>query len=200
MVSTAARVRLALYSESRNIRIVFSGSDTVLDCLEKLVTANVNRLVIVNEEDRVAGIVTVSDMIDFLVLRNCTESSPSRRNTRARPRAVSVSETEGSPVDKEVTVRRKNTVSECVDVMKNLDLDEHKVVIFNRLNSIAEGDPKGHVTVISVKPSQDSFCDSEITEDNSLGESEEASLSEDTPPASEHIDTPPPTWFSVNGS
>ena len=194
MVYTAARVRQALQSDCRNNRKVFSGSDTVLDCLEKLVTANVNRLVIVTEEDRVAGIVTVSDMIDFLVLRNCMECSPSRRNTRARPRTVS----EGSPMDTEVTVRRKNTVSECVDVMESLGLDEHKVVIFNRLNSIAEADPKGNVTVISVKPSQASLCDSENTEDNSLGESEEASWSEDTPPASEHTDTPPPTWFSVN--
>ena len=171
----------------------------MLDCIEKLVTANVNRLVIVSEEDRVAGIVTVSDMIDFLVLRNCTDSSPSRRNTRARTRTVSVSEAEGSPVTREVTMKHSKSASECVDVMGNLDLDEHKVVIFNSLKSIAEVDPNGHVTVISVKPSQTSFCDSENTEANSLGESEEPSWSEDTPPASEHPESspPPPTWFSV---
>ena len=166
----------------------------MLDCIEKLVTANVNRLVIVSEEDRVAGIVTVSDMIDFLVLRNCTESSPSRRNTRARTRTVSVSDAEGSPVARKVTVKRNKSVSECDVVMKNLNLDEHKVVIFNRLKSIAEADPNGHVTVISVKPSQASFCDSENTEADSLGESEEPSWSEYTPPESS---PPPPTWFGV---
>ena len=176
---------------------LFAGSDTVLDCIEKLVMANVNRLVIVSQEDRVVGIVTVSDMIDFLVLRNCTESSPSRRNTRARTRTVSVSDAEGSPVTRKEERKRNKSVSECRDVMKNLDLDEHKVVIFNRLKSIAEVDPNGHVTVISVKPSQTSFCDSENTEAaNSLGESEEPSWSEDTPPASESS-PPPPTWFSV---
>ena len=153
----------------------------MLDCIEKLVTANVNRLVIVSEEDRVAGIVTVSDMIDFLVLRNSPSSTEScRRNTRAsRQRTVSVS----GPAVKEV--KRKKTVSECVNVMKDLHLEENKVVIFNRLKSISESESNGHVTVISVQPSQASVCDSEDIEDNSLGDNGEASCSEDTPPPSE---------------
>ena len=67
-------------------------TDTVLEVIERLVTADVNRLVIVDSEDMVEGIVTVSDMIDFLVLRNSDHSSPVPRNTRARSRSMSVSE------------------------------------------------------------------------------------------------------------
>ena len=156
----------------------------MLDCIEKLVTANVNRLVIVSEEDRVAGIVTVSDMIDFLVLRDSPSSTKScKRNTRAsRQRTVSVSGPGASAVK---GVTRKKTVSECVNVMRDLHLEENKVVIFNRLKSITESESNGHVTVISVQSSQPSVCDSEDIKVNSLGESREASCSEDTPPPSE---------------
>jgi len=67
------------------------GSDSVLAVMEKLVSANVNRLVIVDHENRVTGIVTVSDMIDFLVLKNsdACSVSPVQRNIRARNRTTS---------------------------------------------------------------------------------------------------------------
>ena len=162
----------------------------MLECIEKLVTANVNRLVIVTEEDRVSGIVTVSDMIDFLVLRHSPSSVEScKRNTRAsRQRTVSVSE--GPEAVKEI--KRKKTVSECVNVMKDLHLEENnKVVIFNRLKSISESDSnkEGHVTLISVQPQNESEdIDSNSLGDSlrdSLGESGDASCSEDTTPPSE---------------
>ena len=168
-----------------------AGSDTVLECIEKLVMANVNRLVIVTEEDRVSGIVTVSDMIDFLVLRHSPSSVEScKRNTRAsRQRTVSVSE--GVKEVTVVNVKRKKTVSECVNVMNDLHLEENKVVIFNRLKSISESDSnkEGHVTLISVQPQND-FEDIEANSlgdslRDSLGESGDASCSEDTPPPSE---------------
>ena len=174
-----------IFSKENNI----AGSDTVLECIEKLVMANVNRLVIVTKEDRVSGIVTVSDMIDFLVLRHSPSSVEScKRNTRAsRQRTVSVSE--GPDAVKEV--KRKKTVSECMNVMKDLHLEENKVVIFNRLKSISESDSnkEGHVTLISVQPQSD-FEDIEANSlgdslRDSLGESGDASCSEDTPPPSE---------------
>ena len=154
----------------------------MLDCIEKLVTADVNRLVIVSEDDKVEGIVTVSDMIDFLVLRNNitnTESSPSKRNIRARPRTLSVNEsksitgTETSSSETECRVTREKTVpvSECANVMINL----------NKSLSESDSKPRSQVRVISV---------TEPVADNSLGESEESSLST--------ADTPPPSWFSVN--
>ena len=154
----------------------------MLDCIEKLVTADVNRLVIVSEDDKVEGIVTVSDMIDFLVLRNNitnTESSPSKRNIRARPRTLSVNEsksitgTETSSSETECRVTREKTVpvSECANVMINL----------NKSLSESDSKPRSQVRVISVTGP---------VADNSLGESEESSLST--------ADTPPPSWFSVN--
>ena len=154
----------------------------MLDCIEKLVTADVNRLVIVSEDDKVEGIVTVSDMIDFLVLRNNitnTESSPSKRNIRARPRTLSVNEsksitgTETSSSETECRVTREETVpvSECANVMINL----------NKSLSESDSKPRSQVRVISVTGP---------VADNSLGESEESSLST--------ADTPPPSWFSVN--
>ena len=161
----------------------------MLDCIEKLVTADVNRLVIVSEDDKVEGIVTVSDMIDFLVLRNNitnTESSPSKRNIRARPRTLSVNEsksitgTETWSSETECRVTREETVpvSECANVMINL----------NKSLSESDSKPRSQVRVISVRESPHSVTGP--VADNSLGESEESSLST--------ADTPPPTWFSVN--
>ena len=46
------------------------GSDSVYQVLDKLVVADVNRLVIVDDEERVEGVVTGSDVIDYVVLRH----------------------------------------------------------------------------------------------------------------------------------
>ena len=50
--------------------------------MERLVSANVNRLVIVDDDQKVVGIVTVSDFIHFPVLRHLS-TAPSNRNIRA---------------------------------------------------------------------------------------------------------------------
>ena len=50
-------------------------------------SANVNRLVIVDDDQRVVGIVTVSDFIHFLVLRH-SSTAPSNRNIRAASLAL----------------------------------------------------------------------------------------------------------------
>ena len=79
----------------------------VLDVMEKLVKYDVNRLVIVDDDDKVEGVVTVSDMIDFLVLRHSSsssENSPIRRNNRARARTVSESVSDNSDVKKNRTL------------------------------------------------------------------------------------------------
>jgi len=59
--------------------------DSVLDVMEKLVTAEVNRLVVVDGNAKVVGIVTVSDIIHHLVLRSAS-STPSRNIRAARIR------------------------------------------------------------------------------------------------------------------
>ena len=40
------------------------------EVLDKLVVADVNRLVIVDDEERVEGVVTGSDVIEYVVLRH----------------------------------------------------------------------------------------------------------------------------------
>ena len=61
-----------------------TGGESVLTVMERLVRADVNRLVIVDTEEKVVGIVTVIDFIAFFVTRHFS-SAPSRRNLRARP-------------------------------------------------------------------------------------------------------------------
>lgn len=61
------------------------GDDSVLDVMEKLVTAEVNRLVVVDGDAKVVGIVTVSDIIHYLVLRS-VNSTPFRNIRAARIR------------------------------------------------------------------------------------------------------------------
>ena len=61
--------------------MLLSGSDSVYEVLEKLVLADVNRLVIVEESQRVEGMVTVSDLIDYVVLRH-VETKAGGRHAR----------------------------------------------------------------------------------------------------------------------
>jgi len=58
------------------------GSESMLIVLERLVKANVNRLIIVDDNLKVEGIVTVSDFIHFLIVRH-SSTVPSKRNARA---------------------------------------------------------------------------------------------------------------------
>jgi 5'-AMP-activated protein kinase regulatory gamma subunit len=46
------------------------GSESVFAVLERIVKADVHRLVVVDNEERVCGIVTVSDIINYIVLRH----------------------------------------------------------------------------------------------------------------------------------
>jgi len=72
------------------------GSESILTVMERLVEANVNRLVIVDDDHKVVGIVTVSDLIHFLVLRPWSQR-PSTRNKKAS--TVSLPEEEEDSCD-----------------------------------------------------------------------------------------------------
>ncbi|CAH0772666.1 unnamed protein product [Bemisia tabaci] len=48
--------------------------ETLLSIMEKIVRAEVHRLVVVDEEDKVIGILSLSDLLLFLVLRPCGET------------------------------------------------------------------------------------------------------------------------------
>jgi len=79
-----------LYKEEKFNEVqTCSGSDSVLCVLEKLVVADVNRLVVVSPLGRVEGIVTVSDIIYFLVL---DRSKAREREKRAGRREDSIGE------------------------------------------------------------------------------------------------------------
>ncbi|XP_076360680.1 5'-AMP-activated protein kinase subunit gamma-1-like isoform X5 [Tachypleus tridentatus] len=56
--------------------------DKLKDVLEKMVDSEVHRLVIVDHEDHVVGIISLSDILKFLVFQS-TESSPLREPTTA---------------------------------------------------------------------------------------------------------------------
>ena len=49
---------------------MFPGTDSVFSVLEAVVVRDVSRLVVVDDEERVEGVVTVSDLIDYVVLRH----------------------------------------------------------------------------------------------------------------------------------
>lgn len=68
---------------SRSYKTIISGSDSVYEVLEKLVEADVNRLVIVNDMEKVEGVVTVSDLIDYVVLRHVQTKAAARHARRS---------------------------------------------------------------------------------------------------------------------
>ena len=52
--------------------------------LEAVVVRDVSRLVIVDGEERVEGVVTVSDLIDYVVLRHVVDTTAGERHARTR--------------------------------------------------------------------------------------------------------------------
>ena len=60
--------------------MTLSGTDSVFSVLEALVVKDVNRLVIVDREERVEGVVTVSDLIDYVVLRHVVDTTAGERH------------------------------------------------------------------------------------------------------------------------
>jgi len=77
-------------SEASKHKIYFEGvynckgTDSVFSVLEAVVVRDVSRLVIVDGEERVEGVVTVSDLIDYVVLRNVVDTTAGERHSRSR--------------------------------------------------------------------------------------------------------------------
>ena len=65
--------------------ITFTGEDSVLVLMEKLMKAEVDTVVVVDESEKVVGVVTTSDIINYLVMRH-TSNSPLRIFQPARIR------------------------------------------------------------------------------------------------------------------
>ncbi|XP_040581433.1 5'-AMP-activated protein kinase subunit gamma-1 [Lepeophtheirus salmonis] len=51
-------------------------SDSVFDVMENIVKAEVHRLVVVDDNNKVVGVISLSDLLTFLVLDPCGDSSP----------------------------------------------------------------------------------------------------------------------------
>merc|ERR1712126_37339 len=191
--------------EATRLRLYFEGvytcrgSDSVLDVMTNLVRKNVNRLVIVDDEEMVKGIVTVSDMIDFLVLRNTIPSkicSPIRRNIRAKPRTLSESAVNDIDIVKDVLEVIES------DNSKNLEPTDSELIVeessTQRRNKLSL-DSKTKCRPPDTKDaSKASNKDGDEEAVDSIGESVYSSQSGNTSRNASSLSiTPPPSWFSV---
>ncbi|XP_033211898.1 uncharacterized protein LOC117169575 [Belonocnema kinseyi] len=61
--------------------------ETLFTVMEKIVRAEVHRLVVVDDDDRVIGIISLSDLLFYLVLRPCGEDSVSNKGSSISLRA-----------------------------------------------------------------------------------------------------------------
>ena len=200
--------------EATKLRLYFDGvyscrgSDSVLEVMTNLVRRNVNRLVIVDDEEKVKGIVTVSDMIDFLVLRNTIpskECSPIRRNLRAKPRTLSESAVNDIEIVKDVLEVTKDDHS---TVSKNIELDvalepTYSESSFEESNTSCRKklslDSKVNCRTLDTKDAiKKANKDGDTEAVDSIGESVNSSLSDNTSRNSSSLSlTPPPSWFNV---
>ena len=199
--------------EATKLRLYFDGvyccrgSDSVLEVMTKLVRKNVNRLVIVDQEEKVKGIVTVSDMIDFLVLRNTIpskECSPIRRNIRAKSRTLSESAINDIEIVKDVLEVVKDDSSMVADSIEIDVTVESKDSGSSLVNSnISKSEKLKTVSEAKCRPSNISEQNKDGDEDeeavDSIGESVHSSHSGNTSRNSSSLSiTPPPSWFSVD--
>jgi len=96
------------------------GDESVLDVMERLVKADVNKLVVVDNDEKVVGIVTVSDIIHFLVLRHCPVATRVRRGNTLDGRENSIGEEdEGGLEDEDEEGVRSN--GKGVDLLRGVD-------------------------------------------------------------------------------
>nr|XP_012148371.1 PREDICTED: dentin sialophosphoprotein isoform X5 [Megachile rotundata] len=61
--------------------------ETLFTIMEKIVRAEVHRLVVVDEDDKVIGIISLSDLLFYLVLRPCGEDGSSNKDSSISLRA-----------------------------------------------------------------------------------------------------------------
>ncbi|XP_076231023.1 SNF4/AMP-activated protein kinase gamma subunit [Calliopsis andreniformis] len=61
--------------------------ETLFTIMEKIVRAEVHRLVVVDDDDKVTGIISLSDLLFYLVLRPCGEDGSSNKNSSISLRA-----------------------------------------------------------------------------------------------------------------
>ncbi|KZC10125.1 5'-AMP-activated protein kinase subunit gamma-2 [Dufourea novaeangliae] len=61
--------------------------ETLFTVMEKIVRAEVHRLVVVDDDDKVIGIISLSDLLFYLVLRPCGEDGSSNKNSSISLRA-----------------------------------------------------------------------------------------------------------------
>lgn len=71
--------------------------ETLFTVMERIVRAEVHRLVVVDDDDKVIGIISLSDLLFYLVLRPCGEDGSSNKNSSISLRAQdSLSKTSSS--------------------------------------------------------------------------------------------------------
>jgi len=68
--------------------------ETLFAIMEKIVRAEVHRLVVVDEEDKVIGIISLSDLLLYLVLRPCLEEGSTESVTSVRAQDVALNESQ----------------------------------------------------------------------------------------------------------
>ncbi|GLV41653.1 SNF4/AMP-activated protein kinase gamma subunit [Carabus blaptoides fortunei] len=77
--------------------------ETLFTIMEKIVRAEVHRLVVVDDEDKVIGIISLSDLLLYLVLRPCGEESTTNGVTSVRAQTnLSKSASDSELVEKEM--------------------------------------------------------------------------------------------------
>jgi len=102
------------------------GDESVLDVMERLVKADVNKLVVVDNDEKVVGIVTVSDIIHFLVLRHCPVATRVRRGNTLDGRDNSIGEE-----DEEEDVGSNGKGARRVEEKKGVDILKQKTLSHN---------------------------------------------------------------------
>ncbi|KAG7313570.1 hypothetical protein JYU34_000721 [Plutella xylostella] len=84
--------------------------ETLYEVMERIVRAEVHRLVVVDEEDKVIGIISLSDLLMYLVLRPTGDCAPNPSGTCSlRADSLHASSIEEKDEDKQETEKEKET-------------------------------------------------------------------------------------------
>lgn len=77
--------------------------ETLFTIMEKIVRAEVHRLVVVDDDDKVIGIISLSDLLLYLVLRPCGEDGSPEGVSSVRSQDILLHENSTQSVDSEIS-------------------------------------------------------------------------------------------------
>lgn len=163
--------------------------ETLFTVMERIVRAEVHRLVVVNENEKVIGIISLSDILLYLVLRPSGDGIGDSESLRATDPILKCRER----ADRGSQLINNNS-NESIEEETNNELEAERIESENDTNNNSVDEPELGEEAM---PSNENEVEDEKTDDN---ENNNNNDDDNTPPSPQHTDEDDDVDLMNNGS